>query len=287
MKEGLKDGLKTHVFDEFIKFRRTTSDAVLMACVKEAECEMECAVSALMEAIENQYYVRHKKDRSVNAERENLKTFQHHARRAYDCLGGIPQLKEVAGQIDYFADFPSANDTPEENLPLLVAHLNPQISRNLDEKRKKKESKKHRMEFGNCPAPVFTPQFEHLYDANVNFLYYFDAGPEYSVTQVGRPMQQRNPGLADQAMDKVTELRKMLDEEQISWFQCGVKSEVPKCACHVGHYCGCGCDCYVWVMPEQMKKLRDFTLRLITLAPKERQDTFLSAGRGAAFSPGH
>jgi hypothetical protein len=97
--------------------------------------------------------------------------------------------------------------------------------------------------------------------------------------------QPRNPGKADQAKDKVATLRDLLYEEQTSWFRFGGKKDVPACACYVGHYCGCGQDCYVWVMPEQMKDLREFTLKVLSLSPKEQQDILLPGG-GAAFSPG-
>lgn len=46
------------------------------------------------------------------------------------------------------------------------------------------------------------------------------------------------------------------------WFQVGHRKDVPKCACHVGHYC----DTYVWVMPDGLEGLTRFTMTVIDLA---------------------
>jgi hypothetical protein len=46
------------------------------------------------------------------------------------------------------------------------------------------------------------------------------------------------------------------------WFGVGCKKDVPKCACHVGHYC----NTYVWVLPDGMDGLTRFTLTILNLA---------------------
>jgi hypothetical protein len=46
------------------------------------------------------------------------------------------------------------------------------------------------------------------------------------------------------------------------WYHTGRKKDVPKKACHVGHYC----DTYVWVMPEGLDGLTRFTMTIIDLA---------------------
>ncbi|MBX9582077.1 MAG: hypothetical protein K2X87_17365 [Gemmataceae bacterium] len=58
---------------------------------------------------------------------------------------------------------------------------------------------------------------------------------------------------------------------------------MPKCACYVGRHRGCTGECQVWVMPDQLGTLREFTLIVLALAPVEKQELFPS--RGAAFSP--
>lgn len=99
----------------------------------------------------------------------------------------------------------------------------------------------------------------------------------------------RNLGLVDQAEDQIKKLEDLLEKPEFNtpWFYCGNKKDVPKCACYVGHYCRCGRECYVWVIPEQMASLREFTLAVLTLAPTPSQDMFslMQTGRGAAFSP--
>lgn len=77
----------------------------------------------------------------------------------------------------------------------------------------------------------------------------------------------------DQAEDKIRKLEELLEPQfQTPWLYRGCKKDVPKCACYAGHYRGCGGDCYVWVMPEQAKILKDFTLIILTLAPIERPE---------------
>ena len=97
---------------------------------------------------------------------------------------------------------------------------------------------------------------------------------------------ERNAALIDQAEDKIRKLEKLLDPTspfQTPWLHCGQKKDVPNCACYVGHYRDCLGDRYVWVTPDGLKTLREFTLVILTLAPIEKQD--MVSGRGAAFSP--
>lgn len=96
---------------------------------------------------------------------------------------------------------------------------------------------------------------------------------------------ERNAALIDQAEDKVRKLESLLNEPifQTPWLNCGQKKDVPRCACYVGRYRDCLGERYVWVTPEGLKTLREFTLVILTLAPIEKQDVV--SGRGAAFSP--
>ena len=100
----------------------------------------------------------------------------------------------------------------------------------------------------------------------------------------------RNPGLIDQAQDKIKTLQDLIqvnDNPKFDqpWLCMGPKKSVPGCVCHVGHYCHCGCDCYVWVTPDHMKTLRDFTLAILSLAPPDKQDFSSVISRGAAVGP--
>jgi hypothetical protein len=294
MKDGLEDGFKRSIFDKLDKVPQ--DDLSYSDCRMAYDCMMR-AQDCLKTAIDKQYYKRSKRKRSENSELEFLSQFQGYASVALAHLerSSYENVDAVRETIEYLKDFPRGTDTPAENLPLLVAHLNPVISNDLEDKREKRELCAFQAMDPHCKPPKFKWRYEKLYEPNVNFLFYVDAGPDFLVAQTGRKTQDRNPGLADQAMDKVTELRTLLDDieaqeqdqSQEPWFGCGAKCDVPKCACYVGHYCGCGCDCYVWVMPEHMKEFREFTIRVLNLAPTESQDAFTSMGRGAAFSPGH
>lgn len=104
---------------------------------------------------------------------------------------------------------------------------------------------------------------------------------------------QRSAVLIEQAESKIKGLVDLVTDrgEQpnpfaTSWICHGCKRDVPRCACQVGHYHGCEGDCYVWVLPEHAKTLRDFTLLVLSLVPPDAQDISLPRlGVGAAFAP--
>ncbi|MBI2824690.1 MAG: hypothetical protein HYX69_08395 [Planctomycetia bacterium] len=116
--------------------------------------------------------------------------------------------------------------------------------------------------------------------------------PYVPVHSFNRP--RRNAGLIDQAQDKIDSLVKLVDaggdgqpnQFSIPWLAHGCKNDVPRCACHVGHYCGCAGDCYVWVAPGRARTFRDFVLIVLSLAPPDEQDMASQPiGIGAANSP--
>ncbi|MEO2090742.1 MAG: hypothetical protein ABGY75_14755, partial [Gemmataceae bacterium] len=116
-----------------------------------------------------------------------------------------------------------------------------------------------------------------------------ECGEKFTSRESAKDPTRRNPGLIDQAEDKVKVLQDLANPNSrfnAPWFCVGCKKDVPKCACFVGHYSKCGRECYVWVMPEQVGMLREFTQVVLTLAPNEKQDIAIPfPGRGAAFSP--
>jgi hypothetical protein len=108
---------------------------------------------------------------------------------------------------------------------------------------------------------------------------------------------RRSPGLIDQAQDRITALLALVDEPNdgqppnpfaTHWVRVSCsKKDIPACACYVGSYCACGQTCYAWVMPDQAKSLRDFTLIVLSLAPPDAEDVAPQPiGIGAANSPG-
>jgi hypothetical protein len=135
----------------------------------------------------------------------------------------------------------------------------------------------------DAPPSVNDPSSDYL-----DFLTVLQIACETKYLPVGSSylVNNRNPGLIDQAADKIKKLQDLLEKDvfKARWFYCGKKKDVPKCACLVGHYCGCPCECYIWVMPEQAAALREFTLAVLSLAPIEKQDLAFSRGAGAAYS---
>ncbi|MBY0228372.1 MAG: hypothetical protein K2W96_03735 [Gemmataceae bacterium] len=154
-----------------------------------------------------------------------------------------------------------------------IENLNPAEAR-------KKELERRRSPFWAQFRPKEDPPYP-----DVRFIRLVGSS-KYLLPQAKAKPQMRNPGLIDQAEEKVTALKSLLEEKafQSPWFISGGKKDVPKCACHVGHYCACGCECYVWVLPDRRQVLKEFTLVILALAPIEAQD--VTGGRGAAFSPG-
>ena len=180
------------------------------------------------------------------------------------------RLESVKRRIAYLLD-QGKKYVPREHLATILAYQNPVIARHLD--------------YGSGLYLFHRDTLFPGFQANEDLLSAIGSR-KYLIPPIKAKRQERNPGLADQAQSKMTTLRSLLTEEtfQTPWFSCGSKHDVPKCACYVGRYVGCGRECYVWVLPGQMKALKEFTLALSTLAPLEKQD--ITGGRGAAFSPG-
>jgi hypothetical protein len=103
----------------------------------------------------------------------------------------------------------------------------------------------------------------------------------------------RSPALVEQAEDKIKSLVELVTDRgeepnpfSLPWVCSGCKKDVPPCACYVGHFHGCHCDCYIWVTPEHAKTLRNFTLTILSLAPPDVQESLMPRlGIGAANSP--
>ena len=111
-----------------------------------------------------------------------------------------------------------------------------------------------------------------------------DAAPGYVPATDIISESTRNPATADQIEDQITRWESLLDEKfQGPWIHHGCKKDIPPCACYVGHFKGCGKECYVWVMPEQYEILREFTQIILSQAAATAPSEFPSLG--PAFSP--
>jgi hypothetical protein len=102
-----------------------------------------------------------------------------------------------------------------------------------------------------------------------------------SVCGVPNPSLDRSP-LAANVCQKIEMIQADLAAIRPGWFQVGSKRDVPKNACYVGR---CG-TCFVWVGPDGIDELTEFTLTVlkITSLIKETQ-TLISPG-SVKFSPG-
>jgi hypothetical protein len=103
----------------------------------------------------------------------------------------------------------------------------------------------------------------------------------------GTGRNEHNLSAIEQAQAKIRALMELAHDPKYNtpWIHSShCLTDVPKCACHVGHWHGCGCHVYVWVLPQDHHILRDFTIAILSLVPKETQET---AGAGQQGSVGY
>lgn len=88
------------------------------------------------------------------------------------------------------------------------------------------------------------------------------------------------------AREVASELKEITDELKgihSGWYRVGHKRDVPKDACYVAHWK----DLYVWVMPDGVNDLTEFTLSILEMADAIHPAPPISMGSGgAAYSPG-
>jgi hypothetical protein len=84
---------------------------------------------------------------------------------------------------------------------------------------------------------------------------------------------------------QVYELNKFLVEIDPGWVQVADKKhDIPVCACFIGMHKDCGCQCWIWVHPDDEAAFQDFVLRTMRLASLFQQPEF-GGQQGAVFSP--
>ena len=69
------------------------------------------------------------------------------------------------------------------------------------------------------------------------------------------------------------------------WYHVGCKKDCPKDACHVGHYQSCGREIYVWVCPDGLPALADFTLSILNLSTTFKDAQLVTVPSGVQYSP--
>lgn len=197
----------------------------------------------------------------------HVEQFISHIRRAVQILPKSDEFAEIRNEIRYMDE--------EKRLRCLIQSLNAVRADRINRVNKLLLS-----------WDGSVPESSYFFADQQRFLQ-FILSRKYLVPPVKGNLQPRNPGLSDQAQAKVEKLKDLISADSpflSPWFGVGPRRRIPHCDCYVGHYRGGDCDLYLWVLPQDMSKLRQLAVIISALAPLERQDVF--AGRGAAFSPG-
>ena len=95
------------------------------------------------------------------------------------------------------------------------------------------------------------------------------------------PARARSP-LARNVCRKIGMIQNDLAMIGPGWFHVGGKHDVPKHACYVGR----SGPCYVWVGPEGVNQLTEFTLTVLKLASLIKETQTLISPGSVKFSPG-
>jgi hypothetical protein len=100
-------------------------------------------------------------------------------------------------------------------------------------------------------------------------------------SDAGSPDPDRSP-LARNVCRKIDAIQRDLARIGPGWFHVGQKRDVPKVACYVGK---CG-DRYVWVEPDGVESLTEFTLTVLKLSSLIKETQTLINPGSVKFSPG-
>lgn len=93
--------------------------------------------------------------------------------------------------------------------------------------------------------------------------------------------RDRSP-LATNVCRKIETIQDDLAEIRPGWFHVGSRRDVPKDACYVGR----SGDCYVWVCPDGVDDLTEFTLTVLKLSSLIKETQTLINPGSVKFSPG-
>ncbi len=95
------------------------------------------------------------------------------------------------------------------------------------------------------------------------------------------PSLERSP-LASNVCGKIEMILGDLAEIRPGWFHVGSRRDVPRDACYVGR---CG-DCFVWVGPDGIDELTEFTLTVLKISSLIKETETLVSPGNVKFSPG-
>ena len=108
-------------------------------------------------------------------------------------------------------------------------------------------------------------------------------GLKSSLKERFEPFKYASTGLAKETIYRLNDVQKTLDEIPSGWLHWGPKK--PKDACYVGHARFCGEECYVWVCPDGLGGLSDFTRAVLKLGSTFKDVQVITAPTGIQFSP--
>ena len=113
--------------------------------------------------------------------------------------------------------------------------------------------------------------------------------PGIKIAILNQAKDKVSTGLAKETARRINdiqaELSKIATGLPPGWFHCGRKHDVPKDACYVGHYKSCDRECYVWVCPDGLHALANFTLSVLKLSTTFQETQILTIPMGIQYSP--
>jgi hypothetical protein len=119
-------------------------------------------------------------------------------------------------------------------------------------------------------------ELDHSTDSTVGDKKFYDKAED-------RDLADRKTPLAREVASELKEITDELKKIHRGWYHVGHKRDVPKDACYVAH---CK-DLYIWVTPDGVDDLTEFTLSVLEMASAINPPPPASMGAGgAAYSPG-
>jgi hypothetical protein len=108
-------------------------------------------------------------------------------------------------------------------------------------------------------------------------------GLKPSMKERFEPFRDSSTGQAKEAIYRLNDIQKTLDEIPSGWLHVGSKK--PKEACYIGHAYFCGKSCYVWVCDDGLDGLSKFTRAVLKLGSTFKDVQIVTAPTGIQFAP--
>ena len=215
-------------------------------------------------------------------------------RKAYQCAVGRPSRldlteaedlahdlsKQIGTNADISIDGDTLRNVYSQSL-LLGKEEIPTLSQKQLQTMSKDEESKFRQRITDMVAGIIKDlDLKITSTLDVNMLaFYTDANGVMKFA----PRQEPSTGLAKETIRQLNDIQETLAKIQTGWFQVGTKK--PKDACYLGHYSFCGRETYVWVCPEGMAGLSEFTLAVLKLSSAVKDMQVVAIPSGIQFSP--